>query len=111
MFLAQWHRNKGDNPPEGGSPAAAAIDATLASAPRTLSTLVPATYALLRSPPLSPVLGASRSDRTQALASLWTSLAPPELMRSIYPLFVAIEDLENVRAILLTLFCGMHDMD
>lgn len=97
MFLASWHQNKGDKPRDGGSPSAAAIDATLGDAPLTLSSLIPATYALLRSPPLSPVLGASRADRTQALASLWTSLAPPELMRSIYPLFVAIEDLEKVR--------------
>lgn len=96
MFVARWHQNKGESTPEGGACSAAAIDATLESAPAALSSLVPATYALLRSSPLSPVLGASRSDRTQALGSLWASLAPPELMRSIYPLFVAIEDMEEV---------------
>jgi hypothetical protein len=96
MFLAQWHQNKGGKKSADAVSCAADIDATLAKAPTTMASIIPATYALLRSSPLSPVLGASQADRTQALVSLWASLAPPELMRSIYPLFVVIDDLENV---------------
>lgn len=111
MFLANWHQNN-NRDKDNGTPhhpsTSSHIDATLVAAPRSLQALVPATYALLRSAPLSPLVGASHSDRTQALCSLWTSLAPPELMRSIYPLFVTTENLHEVRLPNIVLYCSVE---
>lgn len=97
QFIVSWHQNTGKLPEAGAAATAAAdIDATLAAAPPALAALVPALHALLRCDPLSPERGVAAADGTRALLLLWASLAPPDLLLCMYPMLVAVENVEHV---------------
>lgn len=97
QFIVSWHQNTGKLP-EGSAAAHTDIDAALAAAPPAVAALVPALHALLRSEPFSPERGVAAADGTRSLLLLWASLAPQDLLLCIYPMLVAVENVEHVEA-------------
>lgn len=95
QFIVSWHQNTGKLP-EGTTASHTDIDATLAAASPAIAALVPALHALLRSDPFSPERSLASADGTQALLLLWASLAPPDLLLCIYPMLVAVENVEHI---------------
>eukprot|EP00892_Ulva_mutabilis_P001550 jgi/Ulvmu1/11396/UM075_0058.1 len=95
QFIVGWHQHTGKLP-EGSTASHTDIDATLSAAPAAIAALVPALHALLRSDPFSPERSVARADGTRALLLLWASLSPPDLLLCLYPMLVAVENVEDV---------------
>lgn len=95
QFIVSWHQNTGKLR-EGTVAAHTDIDASLAGAPPAVAALVPSLHALLRSDPFSPERQVAAADSTRALLLLWASLAPQDLLLCIYPMLVAVENVEHV---------------